>query len=51
MKSTSTNILATLFPLILLGCQGSADLVEGEYTGNRCQNTSLNDTAEDREEL
>lgn len=51
MKSTSTNILATLFSLLLLGCQGSADLVEGEYTGNRCQNTSLNDTAEDWEEL
>ena len=47
MKSKSIIAL----PLLLLGCQGSADLVEGEYTGNWCRNTSINDTAEDWEEL
>ena len=46
MKSTPANNLATLFPVLLLGCQGSADLVEGEYTGKRCRNLSNYDVSD-----
>ena len=46
MKSKSINAL----PLLLLGCK-SAKLVEGEYTGNWCRNTSIYDTGEEWEEL